>query len=409
MVFKAGIILFILAGVAYVPATNPDLADRLLGMAEAHGIAVMAGFSLLISMIAIWRLVRVQKSLNTLQAGIDQFERHINEKFDAIPRQLSSDQPLGTRIPLPNPASSLSPLNSDREEDTLQTRFDFDTHNLSLRDDTQEEADNVVPFLRLVQNDEPSVAPKKTAEPRSFNKSSFHLRLQPVIDLETRQTHAFEIIPGFTKKDDSFLPLGQAMNELGKTFSAANCDLQTLRSATTLIKPLRSRAGDTQFYLPLNGAILDKPKLFAEFLSILKRNRALRDVLVLGISQTKLNQVKRAGKGRIVDMCDLGFRLALMECVDVKQAHAQVAEGPFESLHVSNAVLEQLEVSTAFSADIEQLRNAARDGMNIIVKAVSEERQVMRLLDRHVPMASGPFFSEPKLPAMDASAKPAEG
>ena len=135
----------------------------------------------------------------------------------------------------------------------------------------------------------------------------------------------------------------------------------------------------------------------------------MRDVLVLGISQTKLNQVKRAGKGRIVDMCDLGFRLALLECVDVKQAHAHVAEGPFESMHVSNAVLEQLEVSTAFSADIEHLRNAARAGMTIIVKAVSEERQVMRLLDRHVPMASGPFFSEPKLPAMDASAKPAEG
>ena len=101
MVFKAGIVILICAGLAYLFYSNPAFASTALALAEAHGVLAMAGFSLLISAVAIWRLLRVQKTLSHLQFGLDQFERHINEKIDALPRQVSREETLGTRIPLP--------------------------------------------------------------------------------------------------------------------------------------------------------------------------------------------------------------------------------------------------------------------------------------------------------------------
>ncbi len=393
MGFKTGI--FLTAGVASILliAQNTGLDQQLIRFGGQYGSMAIALISLLIAAFAIWRLINLQKKLSRLQDGLDRFERHLNERFDALPKQNSGAGFEHQSLPISNPNQILNELDVP-----LQARFDFDAPPLP---EQHEDLNNVVPFLRLVQSGSEKARSKSKATNISFDRSSFHLRLQPIVDLQSRRAAAFEIIPGFTNREGEFLPLEAVKTELGDAFSAADCDLQLIRSATTLLKPMKTRAGSTQFYLQLSAEFLVKPKLFSEFLSVLQRNKGLADQLILGVDQTKLGQLKRAAQNRLVDLSDLGFKLALTGCRNLTAAQTQVEERSFESLQVCNTVLEQLEVSTTFSADIETLRNAARAGMKIIVKNINEERQVLRLLDRYIPFASGPFFSEPKLPAME--------
>jgi len=246
MSFRTGFFIFFIM-MAMTITVRIYATEYELTYVSLADVAALAALSLFLTAFAFWRLWHVQQKLNDLQKGLHQFERHINERVDAIPHQPHHDLLRRSSLPLPQAIRTTDTFPSPDEPG--QAHFDFEPLSYHRKND---ESDNVIPFLRLVQ-DEEEKRPEKPAKGYSFDKASFHLRLQPIIHLQSRKTAAFMIVPGFTAKEDTFVTLETAKAELGSAFSNASCDFQLVQSAVALLKSLTPLPDEAVFYLPLRA------------------------------------------------------------------------------------------------------------------------------------------------------------
>ena len=365
-------------------------------------IQFIAVTSFLVAVIAVWRLNRVERRLQALQIGLDQFERRVQKKADSS-TLLPPDTYLGANgFSLPDPANAIV-----HHEQPPLTRFDFDD---PLRPTAREQQNNVVPFLRLVKKNDPSLsASEKTTDSPDVDEASFHLRLEPIVNLETRAAHAFNLVPGYIQKDGNFLTLDAARRTSGQNLSEAKTDLKVLRYGIALVQSLQQRSENLKFYLPVSGAVLSDSDLFAAFILSLKRNAKLSDNLILGLDQTCFSSLKPADQNRFFEISELGFKMALRRCQDTQQTFSLFRQFQFESLHLSYPFLERLQASNERLSGVKRIGNSGQESMTLFVGEVSSERQVIHLLDKHIKFASGRFSSEPKPPAREQEPhRPAE-
>ncbi|MCG6856727.1 MAG: EAL domain-containing protein [Salaquimonas sp.] len=223
---------------------------------------------------------------------------------------------------------------------------------------------------------------------------------QPVISLPGRKTRYFEAIAyqtdGETKptnRSDSGYGNGHAIEPARA--GTAEIDQRMLEQSLKLLRELSRTGKHAGVIWRLHETTLKDSRAFAGLERILDANGALADRLVARIDYRDYASLDVIQIGRLHRLCEMGFALAIADCLDTAAAREAMQSGLFSIVIVD---VGRIIANGGDERPIHRLiaSEQGRRKVEIIARGVSDEQQAVALIDHDVLLAQGDFFSEPR-------------
>jgi EAL domain-containing protein (putative c-di-GMP-specific phosphodiesterase class I) len=348
--------------------------------------------------LVMFRQGRLQSRLHRMEYGLHEYESRINAKVKKSYQRSNelSLSPTGMIMHGTKPATDLAQLS-----DKVQAAAPAKPHLVG-----EEEKNTVVPFLRVV-TDADGVEPETPDVPEDklgFQKNSLHIRLQPLINISQRETSGFYMVPGFDGPDGDFLTFTNMRHKLKGHMSLERCDLAIMEKAFSVLRSFDELDPDLKFVLPIGGAALQGKKAFKEFLHLVQMHDRFSKQLMIALEPESFEALKKSALSRMVEVNDCGFEFILSDCGNPSETLTAVHQNAVAGLSFCMHKLEQADMKLPDQDIFAQLQDVVDANLFVMITNVTQENQIMKMIDYSIDVATGEYFSEPKLPRIRSEA-----
>lgn len=227
----------------------------------------------------------------------------------------------------------------------------------------------------------------------SENRLIYHV--QPVVTLPQRRPHGYDLVPRLMLEDGDLADRAEFMPRKGGEDVLRHIEGIGLLEAVTIARRSRSAGQPIHLYMPLSRASLGDAASSDQLIASLEANRAIAPSLAFLIADAEW-QALSTGERAIVDLLfKKGSTFSLTGVKSLRVDVAELAGQGVRSLRVDAArFIEGPEAFTDFHAtDIANYLN--RFGVSLLATGVSNEHQILELLDVGIALIQGPHIAGP--------------
>lgn len=226
--------------------------------------------------------------------------------------------------------------------------------------------------------------------------------LQAIVSLPQRKSRYYECYTRIRSEDGTVIGPGQYIGVAEREGLVSAIDNMLLFRCVQLIRRTQRRNYDTAFFCNISRESLGDTTFISDFVDFVSENPDLAPKLFFEFGQADIETAPPATIGNLARLADLGFRFSLDQVTHLNLDIQGLSAKNFRFVKVDASFLldrnDEL-VGDIAREDIKKMLD--RDGLDLIVEKIEEERQVVELLDFEIDFGQGYLFGEPRLSRAD--------
>jgi cyclic-di-GMP phosphodiesterase TipF (flagellum assembly factor) len=226
--------------------------------------------------------------------------------------------------------------------------------------------------------------------------------LQPIVSLPQRKNRYYECYTRIRSEDGTVIGPGQYIGVAEREGMVSAIDNMLLFRCVQLIRRTQKRNYDTAFFCNISRESLGDTAFIGDIVDFVSENADLAPKLYFEFGQNDFETAPPATIGNLARLADLGFRFSLNQVTHLNLDIQGLSAKNFRFVKVDAAFLldrnDEL-VGDIARQDIKKMLD--RDGLDLIVEKIEDERQVVELLDFEIDYGQGYLFGEPRLSRTD--------
>ena len=314
----------------------------------------------------------------------ERFERETNERMERIFSEIRVVESLvkrlaGTRdFTLPAPEIEAPAASAERSAPAIVSDSDVPPPKPEKRLEDLDDAE----LLDTIRH--------------SLETNRVDLYLQPVVSLPQRKTLYYEGLSRLrTDKGELIMPRDY-MRVAEPAGMMPTVDNILLFRCIQVVRKLAQRNSKAGVFCNISAFSLLDEEFFPQFIEYMQHNTDLAQHLIFEFSQATVNGAGHVERASLEALAALGFRFSMDQVSDLRFDVASLHDRNFRFIKVSAAtMLEGTHTAgDIHAADLKELLK--RNGIQLIVDKVEQEREVVDVLDYDVEIAQGFLFGEPR-------------
>ena len=314
----------------------------------------------------------------------ERFERETNERMERIFSEIRVVESLvkrlaGTRdFTLPAPEIEAPAASAERSAPAIVSDSDVPPPTPDTRLEDLDDAE----LLDTIRH--------------SLETNRVDLYLQPVVSLPQRKTLYYEGLSRLrTDKGELIMPRDY-MRVAEPAGMMPTVDNILLFRCIQVVRKIAQRNSKAGVFCNISAFSLLDEEFFPQFIEYMQHNTDLAQHLIFEFSQATVNGAGHVERASLEALAALGFRFSMDQVSDLRFDVASLHDRNFRFIKVSAAtMLEGTHTAgDIHAADLKELLK--RNGIQLIVDKVEQEREVVDVLDYDVEIAQGFLFGEPR-------------
>lgn len=230
----------------------------------------------------------------------------------------------------------------------------------------------------------------------SLETNRVDLYLQPVVNLPQRKIMYYEGLSRLrTEKGEIILPRDY-MRVAEPAGMMPTVDNILLFRCIQVVRKLAQRNSKAGVFCNISAFSLLDEEFFPQFVEYMQHNTDLAQHLIFEFSQATVNGAGPVERASLDALAALGFRFSMDQVTDLRLNPAALHDRNFRFIKVSSATMLEGTHSAGdiHAADLKELLK--RNGIQLIVDKIEQEREVVDVLDFNVDLGQGFLFGEPR-------------
>jgi cyclic-di-GMP phosphodiesterase TipF (flagellum assembly factor) len=240
----------------------------------------------------------------------------------------------------------------------------------------------------------------------SLETNRVDLYLQPVVNLPQRKIMYYEGLSRLrTEKGEIILPRDY-MRVAEPAGMMPTVDNILLFRCIQVVRKLAQRKSKAGVFCNISAFSLLDEDFFPQFVEYMQHNTDLAQHLIFEFSQATVNGAGPVEQASLDALAALGFRFSMDQVSDLRLNPAALHDRNFRFIKVSAETMLEGTHSAGdiHAADLKELLK--RNGIQLIVDKIEQEREVVDVLEFNVDLGQGFLFGEPR-PVRDSVLKEA--
>jgi len=231
----------------------------------------------------------------------------------------------------------------------------------------------------------------------SLEENRVDLYLQPIVSLPQRKLRYYEALSRLRAEDGSVIMPAQYIKVAAPAGLMSVVDNLLLFRCVQIVRRLTQKNRDIGVFCNISGDTLTDTEFFPQFLEYMQHNRDLAGQIVFEFGQDAVTAAGVKGEENLAYLANLGFALSMDHVESLAVDFARLKKIGFRHLKVrAQTLLGGMGLARAAVGPEDFKMLLERNGLNLIVERVEDEKSVVQLLDYAVDYAQGYLFGEPR-------------
>lgn len=238
----------------------------------------------------------------------------------------------------------------------------------------------------------------------SLETNRVDLYLQPVVNLPQRKIMYYEGLSRLRTENGEIILPRDYMRVAEPAGMMPTVDNILLFRCIQVVRKLAQRKSKAGVFCNISAFSLLDEDFFPQFVEYMQHNTDLAQHLIFEFSQATVNGAGPVEQASLDALAALGFRFSMDQVSDLRLNPAALHDRNFRFIKVSSATMLEGTHSAGdiHAADLKELLK--RNGIQLIVDKVEQEREVVDVLEFNVDLGQGFLFGEPR-PVRDSVLK----
>jgi cyclic-di-GMP phosphodiesterase TipF (flagellum assembly factor) len=232
---------------------------------------------------------------------------------------------------------------------------------------------------------------------RSLEENRVDLYLQPIVGLPQRKLRFYEALSRLRSDDGAIIMPEQYMKVAGPAGLMSVVDNLLLLRCVQIVRRLTQKQRELAVFCNISAPTLSDPEFFPQFLDFMHHHRDLAGHIIFEFTQDAVLAARAGEEANLRYLANLGFRLSIDQVtkLDIDFAKLRRLGFQFFKLKAETLISGMKQAGAAVTAeDFKDL--LSRNGLNLIVERVENEKTVVQLLEYNVDIGQGYLFGAPK-------------
>jgi cyclic-di-GMP phosphodiesterase TipF (flagellum assembly factor) len=231
----------------------------------------------------------------------------------------------------------------------------------------------------------------------SLEQNRVDLYLQPIVSLPQRKLRYYEALSRLRAEDGSVIMPAQYIKVAAPAGLMSVVDNLLLFRCVQIVRRLTQKSRDIGVFCNISGDTLTDAEFFPQFLEYMQANRDLAGQIIFEFGQEAVAKAGAKGEANLTFLANLGFALSMDHVETLAVDFARLKQIGFRHLKVrADTLLGGMGHARAAVGPEDFKTLLQRNGLNLIVERVEDEKSVVQLLDYTVDYAQGYLFGEPR-------------
>lgn len=238
----------------------------------------------------------------------------------------------------------------------------------------------------------------------SLETNRVDLYLQPVVNLPQRKIMYYEGLSRLRTETGEIILPRDYMRVAEPAGMMPTVDNILLFRCIQVVRKLAQRKSKAGVFCNISAFSLLDEDFFPQFVEYMQHNTDLAQHLIFEFSQATVNGAGPVEQASLDALAALGFRFSMDQVTDLRLNPAALHDRNFRFIKVSAETMLEGTHSAGdiHAADLKELLK--RNGIQLIVDKVEQEREVVDVLEFNVDLGQGFLFGEPR-PVRDSVLK----
>lgn len=238
----------------------------------------------------------------------------------------------------------------------------------------------------------------------SLETNRVDLYLQPVVNLPQRKIMYYEGLSRLRTESGEIILPRDYMRVAEPAGMMPTVDNILLFRCIQVVRKLAQRKSKAGVFCNISAFSLLDEDFFPQFVEYMQHNTDLAQHLIFEFSQATVNGAGPVEQASLDALASLGFRFSMDQVTDLRLNPAALHDRNFRFIKVSSATMLEGTHSAGdiHAADLKELLK--RNGIQLIVDKIEQEREVVDVLEFNVGLGQGFLFGEPR-PVRDSVLK----
>lgn len=219
--------------------------------------------------------------------------------------------------------------------------------------------------------------------------------IQPVARLPQRRPAGYDLVPRLTLEDGDLAEPADFLPREGGEDVLQRIDGMALNEAVAIARRARTGGQSVTLYVPLSAASLRDKAALEQILAVLDANRVIATGLVFTIAEAAFQQLILTARPALQAIQRRGAGFSLTHATSLRLNFTDLSELGVRSVRVNaGRLINSPESYTDFHlSDIASY--VGRFDMTLLVTGVTDERQIVELLDNEIMLVQGKHIAPP--------------
>ncbi|WP_156385841.1 EAL domain-containing protein [Devosia sp. Root685] len=219
--------------------------------------------------------------------------------------------------------------------------------------------------------------------------------IQPVARLPQRRPAGYDLIPRLMLEDGDVAEPVDFLPRHGGEDVLQRVDGTALNEAVAIARRARTGGQAISLYIPLSGATLRDSAAVEQLLAILDANRVIATGLIFTIGEVEFQELMQTARTALQAIQRRGAGFSLSNASSLRLNFADLSELGVRTIRVNaGKLINSPEVYTDFHlSDIASY--VGRFDITLLATGVSDERQIVELLDNEITLVQGNHVAPP--------------
>jgi cyclic-di-GMP phosphodiesterase, flagellum assembly factor TipF len=232
---------------------------------------------------------------------------------------------------------------------------------------------------------------------RSLEENRVDLYLQPVVSLPQRKVRFYEALTRLRSEDGAVIMPDQYIRVAAPAGLMSVVDNLLLFRCVQVVRRLTQKSRDIAVFCNISGHTLNDAEFFPQFLDFMHHHKDLASQIVFEFAEDAVLKAGPAQEANLRYLAGLGFRLSMDQVSKLDLDFARLKRLGFQFFKVrAGTLMSGMRTAKANVAAEDFKDHLSRNGINLIVERVEDEKAVVQLLEFNVDFGQGYLFGEPK-------------
>ena len=240
---------------------------------------------------------------------------------------------------------------------------------------------------------EPAIPLEMLRQALEQNRLTFHM--QAIITLPRRQTYGYDLLPRLLLEDGDIADSQDFMPVHNGDDVIRQIELAGVEEAITIVRRARTSGDPVTLFVPISRHSLGDKVIRSQLTGLFDANRVVAERVVLRIADADWQSLTRAERVIVDEIAGKGIGFSLTKVMSLRLDYGNLASNGVSSIRVDTDqfISDSNSLTDFHTSDVADY--VSRFGVELIAENITNEQQVLTMLEDGIKFAQGPHIAGP--------------